>query len=79
MGTRSYILFHVGVFFFFFLPPTSSFLQSFTRVAELVLQAHKRDVDSLLGSLDDYLEKVDLEDRKQGLDTIDGTPRTCAC
>lgn len=60
-------------------PPTSSFLQLFTRAAELVLQAHKRDVNSLLGSLDDYLERVDLEDGKQGLDTTDGTQRTCAC
>ncbi|KAG8013643.1 Ras-related protein Rab-15 [Nibea albiflora] len=52
--------------------------QSFTRAAELVLQAHKRDVDNLLGSLDDYLEKVGLDDEKDRQDVDDGQ-RTCAC
>lgn len=52
--------------------------QSFTRVAELVLQAHKRDVESLLGSLDDYLDQVDLEGKK-GLDGKDNMQKTCAC
>lgn len=56
--------------------PLSS--QSFTRVAELVLQAHKRDVESLLGSLDDYLDQVDLEGKK-GLDRNDNMQKTCAC
>lgn len=56
--------------------PLSS--QSFTRVAELVLQAHKRDVESLLGSLDDYLDQVDLEGKK-GLDGNDNMQKTCAC
>lgn len=56
--------------------PLSS--QSFTRVAELVLQAHKRDVESLLGSLDDYLDQVDLEGKK-GLDGNDNVQKTCAC
>lgn len=40
----------------------SASFQSFTRVTQLVLQAHRRDVDSLLGSLDDYLDKIALED-----------------
>lgn len=57
---------------------SSSFLKSFTRVAELVLQAHKRDVDSLLGSLDDYLEKAALEEEKGSQDT-DSDQRSCAC
>ncbi|XP_068194226.1 ras-related protein Rab-15-like [Antennarius striatus] len=52
--------------------------EAFTRVAELVLQAHKRDVDSLLGSLDDYLEKADLEEEKGDQDS-NNTQRTCAC
>lgn len=58
---------------------TSSFLQSFTRAAELVLQAHKRDVDNLLGSLDDYLEMAALEEEKDGQDKDDNTQRNCAC
>ncbi|KAE8289811.1 Ras-related protein Rab-15 [Larimichthys crocea] len=52
--------------------------ESFTRAAELVLQAHKRDVDNLLGSLDDYLEKVGLDDEKSRQD-VDNSQRTCAC
>lgn len=66
----------------YFLGPRAHILplssQSFTRMAELVLQAHKRDVESLLGSLDDYLDQVDLEGKK-GLDGNDSTPKTCAC
>ncbi|KAK7904957.1 hypothetical protein WMY93_017564 [Mugilogobius chulae] len=34
--------------------------ESFTRVAELVLQAHKSDIDNLIGSLDEYLDRVAL-------------------
>lgn len=56
---------------------TSYFLQAFTRVTELVLQAHKKDVDNLLGSLDDYLEKAALEEEKgSDCDTI---RKACAC
>ncbi|XP_070834754.1 ras-related protein Rab-15-like [Chaetodon trifascialis] len=58
---------------------SSNISESFTRMAELVLQAHKRDLDTLLGSLDDYLEKVALEEEKDGQDTIDSSQRTCAC
>lgn len=54
------------------------FLQSFTRVTELVLQAHKRDVDTLLGSLDDYLEKAALEEERGGRDDS-GAQRACTC
>ncbi|XP_036928609.1 ras-related protein Rab-15-like [Acanthopagrus latus] len=53
--------------------------ESFTRLAELVLQAHKRDVDVLLGSLDDYLEKATLEEEKGGQEAEDNAQRGCAC
>ncbi|XP_029973156.1 ras-related protein Rab-15-like [Salarias fasciatus] len=49
--------------------------ESFIRVTELVLQAHKRDVDTLLGSLDDYLERVALEEDKRAADS----QRACVC
>ncbi|XP_076605321.1 ras-related protein Rab-15-like [Chaetodon auriga] len=58
---------------------SSNISESFTRMAELVLQAHKRDLDTLLGSLDDYLEKVALEEEKGSEDTNDSSRRTCAC
>ncbi|XP_054470084.1 ras-related protein Rab-15-like [Anoplopoma fimbria] len=59
---------------------STNITEAFTRVTELVLQAHKRDVDNLLGSLDDYLEKADLEEEK-GIENTDdnNTPKTCAC
>lgn len=57
---------------------SSNIIESFTRVTELVLQAHKRDVETLLGSLDDYLDQVDVEGRK-GLDGNDNMQKTCAC
>lgn len=52
---------------------SSNISESFIRVTELVLQAHKRDVDMLLGSLDDYLEKVALEEEKTD------SQRACVC
>ncbi|XP_044231107.1 ras-related protein Rab-15-like [Thunnus albacares] len=57
----------------------SNISESFTRVTELVLQAHKRDVDNLLGSLDDYLDKVTLEEEKGRQDNEENIQRTCAC
>ncbi|XP_077587405.1 ras-related protein Rab-15-like isoform X2 [Stigmatopora nigra] len=51
--------------------------KSFTRVTELVLQAHKRDVDNLLGSLDDYLNKAGLDEN--GDDKLTNIRRDCAC
>ncbi|XP_068608411.1 ras-related protein Rab-15-like [Brachionichthys hirsutus] len=56
----------------------SNITEAFTRVAELLLQANKRDVDSLLGSLDDYLEKAVL-DVEKGEQESNKTQRTCAC
>ncbi|KAM6917100.1 ras-related protein Rab-15-like [Lycodopsis pacificus] len=53
---------------------SSNVTEAFTRMTELVLQAHKRDVDDLLGSLDDYLEKA-LEEEIGSEDT----QKTCAC
>lgn len=58
---------------------TSSSLQSFTRMTELVLQAYKRDVDSLLGSLDDYLDMVALEDDRVVSNIIGDPQKSCAC
>ncbi|XP_077945548.1 ras-related protein Rab-15 isoform X3 [Gasterosteus aculeatus] len=48
--------------------------KAFTRMTQLVLRAHERDVDDLLGSLDDYLEKASLEEEKGG-----DAQKTCAC
>ncbi|KAK2826174.1 hypothetical protein Q5P01_020388 [Channa striata] len=53
---------------------SSNISESFTRVTELVLQAHKRDVDNLLGSLDEYLEKAALEDLQGSQDPDNNTP-----
>nr|XP_040054915.1 ras-related protein Rab-15-like isoform X1 [Gasterosteus aculeatus aculeatus] len=54
------------------LPPAIT--SAFTRMTQLVLRAHERDVDDLLGSLDDYLEKASLEEEKGG-----DAQKTCAC
>ncbi|XP_041669104.1 ras-related protein Rab-15-like [Cheilinus undulatus] len=58
---------------------STNIMESFTRATELVLQAHMRDVDDLLGSLDDYLEKAALESDKDNQDSVDSTRRSCAC
>ncbi|XP_029316737.1 ras-related protein Rab-15-like isoform X2 [Cottoperca gobio] len=58
---------------------SSNISESFTRVTELVLQAHKRDEDNLLGSLDDYLENAALEEEIGSEGTDDNTKNTCAC
>ncbi|KAK5604215.1 Ras- protein Rab-15 [Crenichthys baileyi] len=51
--------------------------ESFIRVTELVLQAQKRDVNDLLGSLDNYLDRAVLQEEKGSPDNH--APRTCAC
>ncbi|XP_015250623.1 ras-related protein Rab-15-like isoform X2 [Cyprinodon tularosa] len=56
---------------------SSNISESFIRVTELVLQAQKRDVDNLLGSLDSYLDQVALQEEKSSQDNH--TQRTCAC
>lgn len=48
-------------------------------MTELVLQAYKRDVDSLLGSLDDYLDMVALEDDRVVSNIIGDPQKNCAC
>ncbi|CAK6957124.1 ras-related protein Rab-15 [Scomber scombrus] len=58
---------------------SSNICESFTHVTELVLQDHKRDVDNLLGSLDDYLDKVTLEEEKGRQDNEENSQKTCAC
>ncbi|XP_061700305.1 ras-related protein Rab-15-like [Syngnathoides biaculeatus] len=67
-----------GMDFFETSASTSNNIEkSFTRVTELVLQAHKRDVDNLLGSLDEYLNKAGLDDN--GQDKIGSIRRVCGC
>ncbi|XP_069574762.1 ras-related protein Rab-15-like [Brachyistius frenatus] len=53
--------------------------ESFTRLTELVLQAQSRDIDTLLGSLDDYLERADLDEEKGSREKGKTPQRTCAC
>ncbi|XP_030574399.1 ras-related protein Rab-15-like [Archocentrus centrarchus] len=52
--------------------------EAFIRLTELVLQAHQRDVDNLLGSLDSYLDKAGLEEEKESKDT-NCSQKTCSC
>uniref|UniRef100_A0A3Q4ADB3 Ras-related protein Rab-15 n=1 Tax=Mola mola TaxID=94237 RepID=A0A3Q4ADB3_MOLML len=58
---------------------SSNITESFTRVVELVLQAHKRDVDNLFGSLDNHLDNATLEEEKSVKHVDNNTQRTCAC
>ncbi|KAF7654800.1 hypothetical protein LDENG_00064600 [Lucifuga dentata] len=51
--------------------------ESFSRLTELVLLAHKRDVDKLLGSLDEYLDMAVLEEETE--DNSDDVQKSCAC
>ncbi|XP_008287972.1 ras-related protein Rab-15-like [Stegastes partitus] len=57
----------------------SNISESFIRVTELVLQAHKRDVDMLFGSLDDYLDKAAQEEENRSQENDGGARRTCTC
>ncbi|XP_023154181.1 ras-related protein Rab-15-like [Amphiprion ocellaris] len=58
---------------------SSNISESFLRVTELVLQAHKRDMDNLFGSLDDYLDKAAQEEENWSQDNDGNTRRTCTC
>ncbi|KAI4804620.1 hypothetical protein KUCAC02_026243 [Chaenocephalus aceratus] len=58
---------------------SSNISEAFTRLTELVLQAHHRDVDNLLGALDDYLDNNALEEENESEGTDVNTHRTCAC
>ncbi|KAF3844760.1 hypothetical protein F7725_007923 [Dissostichus mawsoni] len=58
---------------------SSNISEAFTRLTELVLQAHHRDVDNLLGALDDYLDNHALEEENESEGTDVNTHRTCAC
>ncbi|KAM4540359.1 ras-related protein Rab-15-like isoform 1-T1 [Fundulus diaphanus] len=51
--------------------------ESFIRVTELVLQAQKRDMDNLFGSLDNNLDQAALQEEKSSQDN--DAQRTCAC
>nr|XP_061824935.1 ras-related protein Rab-15-like [Nerophis lumbriciformis] len=51
--------------------------KSFTHVAKQVLQAHKTDVDKLLGSQDDYLNTSALDESSQ--DHVNSIQRVCGC
>ncbi|KAF7201963.1 ras-related protein Rab-15 isoform X2 [Nothobranchius furzeri] len=69
---------HYGMEFFETSASTSSNINElFIRMTELVLLAHRRNVDNLLGSLDDYLDKAALEEEKGSPDN--GAQRFCAC
>uniref|UniRef100_A0A1A8M8X5 small monomeric GTPase n=1 Tax=Nothobranchius pienaari TaxID=704102 RepID=A0A1A8M8X5_9TELE len=69
---------HYGMEFFETSASTSSNINElFIRMTELVLLAHRRNVDDLLGSLDDYLDKAALEEEKGSPEN--GAQRTCAC
>lgn len=57
----------------------SFFHQSFTRLTELVLQAHKKNIENLLGSVDDYLDMATLEEEKDSQDADATTQKTCSC
>lgn len=57
----------------------SNIIESFTCVTELVLQAHKSDIDQLIGSLDEYLDKAALGEEPTSPHTDSSTQRTCAC
>ncbi|XP_076017778.1 ras-related protein Rab-15-like [Genypterus blacodes] len=69
-----------GIDFYETSASTSSNLsEAFTHLTELVLQAHKRDVARLLGSLDDYLDMAALEEVKATEDTSEKPQKACAC
>ncbi|XP_029937801.1 ras-related protein Rab-15-like [Myripristis murdjan] len=57
----------------------SNINESFTRLAELVLEAHRKEADNLLGSLDDYLNNTALEGKTGSQDANASTKRTCSC
>lgn len=50
--------------------------QSFTRLTELVLHAHKKEMDAFQGSIDKYLDMTYLEGEQ---DKQDNSQKTCAC
>lgn len=58
----------------FFLP-----LQSFTRLAELVLQANKKDLDLLGGSINEELNLAVLEEQEGLYNGSDDTSKSCWC
>ncbi|XP_028293885.1 ras-related protein Rab-15-like [Gouania willdenowi] len=58
---------------------SSNISESFIRLTELVMQAQKRDVDKLLGSLDEYLDKAALEEVSGSQNSSSHTQKTCTC
>lgn len=58
----------------FFLP-----LQSFTRLAELVLQANKKDLDLLGGSINEELNLAVLEEQEGLYNGSDDPSKSCWC
>ncbi|XP_054652548.1 ras-related protein Rab-15-like isoform X2 [Dunckerocampus dactyliophorus] len=53
------------------------FFETSASTSNNIDEAHKRDVDNLLGSLDDYLNKAGLEE--SGQDNINSIQRVCGC
>ncbi|XP_016150685.1 ras-related protein Rab-15, partial [Sinocyclocheilus grahami] len=53
--------------------------ESFTRLAELVLQANKKDLDLLGGSMNDQFNLAVLEEQEGLCNVSDGTHKSCWC
>lgn len=62
----------------FFIFPCM-FFQSFTRLAELVLQANKKDLDLLGGSMNDEFNLAILEEQEGLCNVSDDTRKSCWC
>lgn len=56
-----------------------SLLQSFTRLTELVLQAHKKELDGLRTYAADELNLAELEEEERKPDGAENSPKTCWC
>lgn len=57
----------------------SCLFQSFTRLAELVLQANKKDLDLLRVSVNDQLDLAALEEEAGVCDSGSNAQKTCWC
>uniref|UniRef100_UPI00398F7E87 ras-related protein Rab-15 n=1 Tax=Pristiophorus japonicus TaxID=55135 RepID=UPI00398F7E87 len=53
--------------------------ESFTRLTELVLQAHKKELDGLRLSAPDELDIADLEEDDRKTEGLDNSQKTCWC
>ncbi|XP_019354281.1 PREDICTED: ras-related protein Rab-15 isoform X2 [Crocodylus porosus] len=53
--------------------------ESFTRLTELVLQAHKKELDGLRTYAADELNLAELEEEERKPDGAENSPKTCWC